>query len=348
MSINEGFILSIFRKMVQFKPKLAMLLPDDENEDDDFDIRKLANEITANYPWPIGVELRRLLSASMHQLDHARLDQIFRTLERTMQFLTFVLVCQLAEERIQNRVPIPTKFRNEFSQRFAVLTMGNFAWLIRSVGKIFTANNIRPFIPETSGILNKEFYDKLDFWTPERNEIGHYRITLRDEEIEVRCVEYFKKLEEIIAELAFLIKYPLLTITQIEVLKSKREPARFKHHMLMLNSASSDFSGRSQPFDRYTDSHSVLLVAGIKNVPDQYLSLSPLVVDTHFEIIDSREKLSKVKKDIYLCTMWNEKSRHLHYIGTEAEEKPDLRILSFYDQLVREFEEIMQSFSPEA
>ena len=90
----------------------------------------------------------------------------------------------------------------------------------------------------------------------------------------------------------------------------------------------------------------ILIVNSLKDPASNYLSLSPLVIDTHFETIDSREKLKKIKKDIYLYTKWNKDNRLIHYVGTEAEEKVDMRIVSFYDQLVVEFQEIMEVFSP--
>lgn len=345
MSQNDSFIRNVFNAMIAVKPKLSLFLADDDDSEEP-DIRKLANEIVANYPWPIGIELRRLLSAATAKSDRGRLDQIFRTIERTLQFVSFVLVSQLLEEVIEKSTPVPDSFKNEFPRRFSTLTMGNFAWMVRSVGNIFTTQQIKPFIPGMEEILSDKFYAKLDFWTPERNEIGHYQITLSEEEIEVRCAEYQQKLEEIISALSFLITCPLVTITEIQVKKPKRQPPQYGHTMLMLNSASSDFSGKKKDYSLFTDSHSVLIVNSLKDPASNYLSLSPLVIDTHFETIDSREKLKKIKKDIYLYTKWNKDNRHIHYVGTEAEEKVDMRIVSFYDQLVVEFQEIMEVFSP--
>lgn len=343
MAINERFIKTVFNRLVDHRPKLGYLLPDDD-DDDDVDPRKLANEIISNYPWPIGVELRRLLSASMSKHDRGRLDHIFRTLERIMQFVAFIMVSQLVEEKIKENIELGKSFSDEFLKRFIRLSMGDYAWLIRTIGKMFTQNNITPFLGDMQDILNSSFYKKLDFWTPERNEIGHYQITLTDEEIEVRCHEYMDRLQDIICDLSFLAKSSLITITDIKVMKPKRTPAVYDHHMLLLNSVSSDFSGRAKTFENYTDSHSVLLVNSLKSAPDNYLSLSPLIIDTHFETIESREKLRKVRKDIYLYTRWDLKAERLFFVGTEAEEKVDLRLISFYDQLVKEFKEILTEF----
>ncbi len=83
----------------------------------------------------------------------------------------------------------------------------------------------------------------------------------------------------------------------------------------------------------------------MKNLTHDFLNLSPLIIDTYSERMESREKLTKVKKDIYLYSKWDIKRQYLQYVGTEAEEKPDIRMVSFYDRLVKNYEDIMSKFS---
>ncbi|MCX6272771.1 MAG: hypothetical protein NTU44_16455 [Bacteroidetes bacterium] len=342
MLVNEKFILGVFKSMIIYKPKLSALL--DEN-DDDFDIRELSNNLTKAFPWPIGIELRRLLSGNMEHLDRGRLDQLLKTIERSMQYLSFVMLIQLLEETINKKLEPDPDFNKEFSRRFETLSMGDFTWLIRSIDGIFRKNQLTPFMEELRDTLKPRFLEKLDFWVPRRNEIGHYLINLTDEEIEVRCNEYIDKLEDILSQLAFLINYPLVTITEIQLSKHKRENVHFLHNMLLLNSSSSSFLAKIQEFEKFTDTHSVILVKNLKNAPNEFLNLSPLIIDTHFEIMESREKLTQLKKDVYLYSKWEKNTQRIHYTGTETIEKPDMRLVSFYDTLVKEFEEVMKTFS---
>jgi hypothetical protein len=328
--------------MVKYKPKLSAFLDED---DVDFDIRELSNNLTKSFPWPVGIELRRLLSGNMERLDRGRLDQLLKTIERTMQFLSFVMLIQLLEETINRKLEIDSGFRKEFLRRFSTLSMGNYTWLIRAIDGQFRKNQIIPFMEELNETLNPKFFEKLDFWVPERNEIGHYLINLTEEEIEVRCNEYIDKLQDILSQLAFLINYPLITITEIQLIKHKREQEHFHHNMLLLNSSSSSFLGKIQEFDKFTDTHSVILVKSLKNAAEQFLNLSPLIIDTHFEKMESREKLTQLKKDVYLYSKWDKNAQRIHYIGTETVEKVDMRLVSFYDNLVKEFEEIIETFS---
>jgi len=342
MKCTETFIRKVFGSMVKYKPSYAVFLDED---DDSFDIRELSNNITKSFPWPIGIEIRRLLSGSMEGLNRGRIDQIFKSFERTVQFISFVMLIQLLEHSIKEQVKIPLTFKNQFKSRFTTLTMGNYVWLIKEISAIMSTNGIKPFMAEIETAFTKNFFKSLDYWTPERNEIGHFQVNLSDEEIEVRCNEYLDKLGDLLSDIAFVIKYPLITVTEIQLIKSKRENVHYLHSMLMLNSSSSSFSGKNEDFLQFADTHSVLLIKSLKNVATEFLNLSPLIIDTHSEKMETREKLMKLKKDIYLYSKWDLRSNSLHYNGTEATEKPDMKLVSFYDQLLKDHEEIMKIFS---
>ena len=101
--MNERLIRMVFSKMAEYKPSLQKYLISD-GSDEDLDIRVLGDLVIRNFPWPIGVELRRLFSGAMRDLNRGRLDQLFKTFERTAQFLSFVLVAQLWEERLKKNI----------------------------------------------------------------------------------------------------------------------------------------------------------------------------------------------------------------------------------------------------
>ena len=341
--INEDLIRQVFNEMVKHRPALSRYtMLDVEDEDEDVDYRILGDQIIKNFPWPIGVELRRLFSAGMRELNRMRLDQIFKTIERTMQFLSFVMLSQLWYDRIGNRVSIPESEAKEFEGRMLVLTMGNFAWLIRAIGKIYKDSGQHWFMPEMADQLDKKLFGALDFWVPERNEIGHYQINLTQEDIEKRCVEYEEKLTFILLRIAFLAKYRLVSVREIKVEKPKNKEASFHHVVDLLNSSDSDFAAKEIEEKGFSESHSVLLMRNIKSI-DEYLNLSPLIIDTHSEVLDTKEKFG-IKKDIFMYTKF--RGEHLMYLGTEVTEKCDLRALSNYNQLVDEFRELLASIAP--
>ena len=67
--INEELIKKVFHEMAKYRPGLARHVMMDDEDEDEVDYRVLGDQIIKNYPWPIGVELRRLFSAGMRKLN---------------------------------------------------------------------------------------------------------------------------------------------------------------------------------------------------------------------------------------------------------------------------------------
>ena len=335
-AINEDLILKVFDEMVKNRPSLSKYIPQ-KDEDEEIDYRIIGDLVIKNFPWPVGVELRRLFSGSMRQPCKLRLDQVFKTIERSMQFVSFVMVCQVWFDIKSKKVAIPDPVKAEFANRFQVLTMGNFCWLIRTLATLYTEQKLEWFLPEMNEQFDKKFFAALDFWVPERNEIGHYQINLDDREIEMRCVEYVEKLTMILQRIAFFAKYRLVSVRDIKVIKPRIHEAKFHHIIDLLNSSDSDFKGQEIDEATFSDSQSVLLMKSIKSF-DDYLNLSPLIIDTNSETIDAKEKFD-LRKDIFMYTKY--RSGLLMYLGTEVTEKCDLRALSNYNILLEEYRELM-------
>jgi hypothetical protein len=251
------------------------------------------------------------------------------------------MLSELWQDILRKKIIIPESISKEFENKVTILTMGNFTWMIRAIGNLYSDNNLEWFMPEINTNFDKKFFAALDFWVPERNEIGHYQINLTQEEIEKRCVEYEEKLTYILLKISFFAKYSLVSVREIEVKKPKNRTARFHHVIDLLNSSDSDFAAKEIEEDKYSESSSVLLMKSVKSI-DEYLNLSPLIIDTHSEVLDSKEKFG-IKKDIFMYTKF--RNDQLMYVGTEVTEKCDLRMLSNYKQLVEEFKELLANIS---
>ena len=337
MDTNNRIIQSVFDKLILFRPSLARFAPvADDDFEEEFDIRVLGDQIIKSFPWPIGVEVRRLLSASCREIDRQRLDQLLKTAERTMQFFGFVLLSQLYDEAQTQACELSNAYRSQFKKRFFTLSLGNFAWLIRETYKVLLENKREIFIDEFEEIAQKDFFKRLDTWVQVRNEISHYQVNMPPEEIEKKCIECEELLIHLLSDLAFLTKYRLVSIRQIQVLKLRNADPTYLHVINLLNNSDSDFKGKNIEEDVHTDSNAVILTKNLKNLR-QYLNLSPLVIDTHSETINSRDKFH-LRKDIFLYSKY--RNEHLMYVGTETTEKCDLRALSNYDYLLSEFNEL--------
>ena len=62
--INEDLILKVFAEMVKNIPSISKYIPE-KDDDEEIDYRINGDLVIKNFPWPIGVELRRLFSGSM-------------------------------------------------------------------------------------------------------------------------------------------------------------------------------------------------------------------------------------------------------------------------------------------
>jgi len=251
------------------------------------------------------------------------------------------MICQIWKDKKEGKLEITGNLARDFQSRIVLLTLGNYAWLIRAIGNLLNEKKRKWFLPEMGENFDNEFFAALDFWVPERNEVGHYQINLKQEEIERRCVEYEEKLAYILQRIAFLCKYKLVSVREIKVNHPKNQPAKFDHVVDILNSSDSDFIAREMEEEKYSESHSILLMKSLKTM-DDYLNLSPLIIDTNCEIIDNKEKFD-IKKDIFMYTKFRDD--HLMYIGTEVTEKCDLRSLHNYQILLSQFKDMIATIS---
>lgn len=347
MSLNEYLAMPVFEEIVEHKPDLASLL--ESVRRGERDNRYITDEVIKSFPFPIGVELRRLFSQDCEKADWNRLQQMLKMIERVTQFVGFILLSQLLEEYYNRLVNTPLFFTEVFRKDFASFktpSFGFYASLIRQIGAIFQANSIEPFIKEMGPAFFKEFLRKIDPLINNRNEIkGHDRYSL-DGTLPEKCLESQEALTAILKDVAFLAKTPMVAISEINVRKRKRHPVRYDHHVKMLNDMLSNTAHELKDFTDCSDSSSVLLVKDKDNPTYQYLNLSPFVIDTHAEVFNTPEKIRSIRKDIFLYYKWAHEK--IYYASTEAAEPVDLKNLSNYAVLVAEMKEYFTIFGGEA
>ena len=336
-NINHDLIQEVFNALVKAKPSVRKYLESMDEDDEGPDVRELADLIIRNYPWVIGVELRRLFSGSLRTLNRERLEQLLFSIHRSLQFLGFVLIIELYEKVCRKEIGLSKEFQQELKSRFVELSTADFIWVIREINKLLNSNRCERYIPEIADYLNEEFYDQLDFEMPKRGSSGEYSLDFSEGEMASQCLEYQNKLKYILTKITFITQYKLVTIKEIKVLKNRHQEALFEHWMDILSSANSEFSSKEEKFETYADSNAVLLMKSLKK-PQDFLNLSPLIIDTRGEAIDSREKFN-LKKDIFICAGFA--NNNIRYVGTEISEECDLKSLNNYQYLVNEFRAIM-------
>lgn len=337
-NVNDSLIQEVFASLVNVKPSISKFLYFDEEEEEEPDVRELADLIIRNFPWIIGVELRRLFSGSLRILNFERLNQLLISILRSLQFLSFIILIEMYERVVDGKILIEKELLLEIKSRFIELSCADFIWIIKTCSKILDNSTSDRFMPEIKQHINNEFFEFLDIKLPPKNETGDFQIDVAGEDIEQVCIEYQEKLTLILKRISFITNYKLVTIKEIKVLKARHKSPLFQHWIDILNSADSDFRSKHEVLDSFCDSNAVLLMKSIKR-PGDFLNLSPFIIDTRGEVIDSREKFN-LKKDIFICEGFA--NNHIRYKGTEITEESDLRSLSNYHELVEDLRQIIE------
>ena len=92
-----------------------------------------------------------------------------------------------------------------------------------------------------------------------------------------QCIRAENSLTEILTSVSFLVKYPLVTIHDIDVQKYRHnQAARFEHLVIHLKNILGGYFERKLPRDEYMDNRSIILYNENK---DEYLSLTPFIID---------------------------------------------------------------------
>lgn len=339
-AINESLFQLVLKEMLKYKPSLQKVLSTGEEEEYS-DPRFIGQLVITNFPSPIGVELRRLFSVSLRQPDNLRLQQILFSIERCLQFISIIMISQLWNEVKQNKIIIPENLSKEFGKRIHSLNLENFIWIIQSIRVLFEDNSTTWFVPEIKDNLDNSFFKRIDFQAPEKNESGHYQIDVPFGEMENYCKQIEEKLIYLLQQISFLCNYKLASIQEIKVIKTKYRAPQYVHALNLLSSSFSEPRSMELIQDSCTESHSVLLFKSHLTL-NEYLNLTPLVIDTGSFLADDKENFD-VKKDILMYQRAH--GNNLIYNGSEVTEKCDLRCLKNYSLLLSQFKDMLETIS---
>jgi hypothetical protein len=337
-AINETLVQLVLKEMLKYKPSLQKVLSTGEEEEFS-DPRYVGQLVIRNFPSPIGVELRRLFSVSLRQPDKLRLEQIYFSIERCLQFISFIMVSQLWNEEREHRIIIPENFGREFGKRIQTLNIDNYVWIIRSIRLLFEDNQIIWFVPEIRNNLDNSFFKNSNFQTPAVNEPGQYYFDIQGAELESTCTESEEKLVSLLQKISFLCNYKLASIQNIRVIKAKYRAPQYLHAINVLGGDNTDPRSMEIVRDNCIESHSVLLLKSQITL-DEFLNLTPLVIDTGSFLIEDKENFD-VKNDILLYH--EAKGNHLIYNGSEVTEKCDLRTLRNYPLILSQFKDMVET-----
>jgi class 3 adenylate cyclase len=296
------------------------------------DNRMLANFLVQDFPWPIGVELRKLFSGDRRERDEKRIKQLLRVADRTVRFFLYCMISQLWDECKKKKVDYSEEFQNQI-KRLRRLNFASSAQLIGLALDVFAQNQIEPF-------LKYNFADFRRAGLPEiLDQIQEMKETDPEYISEENCQMLEEKITILLEEFSCLASFKLVAIKEIKVDRPRLKIAKFSHTIKMLNSQHEDFSAVEQVYDAFSDSHSVILLKSLTDTRE-YLNLSPLVIDTNAFMKD--RKIPGVKNGVYLFSHIQE-GRYF-FIHSSAPESATFEDFPFYEVLEGQFADLQETF----
>ena len=344
--VNEHLTQVMLDTLAQYDRKLRYTKTDME-EGEDIDIREVRLDIMNSLPAPIGEQIRRLFAADpesqaakMDQVSEERLSQLVKTYNTITELLAYIMMAQLWDERHRNpETAIPPNCLSQLQAYFSLqaqdLKTYNFIPLIRSIRLFFDSQQISYFIEEIKGLKEQLtegslFMAALGFMEQMKEKLYNNGQGIPSGEIEDFCVQAEEQLALIFRHLAFLAKYKLATIKNIDLIKRRHSPPQYRHFLVQLDKVTAGYLDQEKTFEQFTDNQSVIILKSNKDVAE-YLNLSPFVIDENAFTGDDKSKL-------FFFTHYDRATETYHYKFAYMEE----------DRLqanARQFTELSEQFS---
>jgi hypothetical protein len=300
-----------------------------DSEGNFIDSRLVPNKIIEAFPWPIGVEMRRLFSGERREQNKERLEQVLKVAEKSTQFLALILIAQLWDEVKSKKVIVSADFNNQFNG-FDKPSFGIWAGLIRSIHSIFENQSVTPFTEHIASIYfsNKAFIKQMERLVQIRNDLMHYNEMPDPNEVE-------EALTDFLCSISFLIKYTLVAVSKIEVRKSRLTKVMYDHSLRILKSQHDDFSMDDKSFESFFESPAVMLFKDFKSGND-HLNLSPLLIDT--STLVKTYKSEGIKQGVYVYN--GIRNDNFNYYFTSGHDSATINNLPFFKDLENEFKDL--------
>ncbi|MCC5943991.1 MAG: caspase family protein [Bernardetiaceae bacterium] len=257
---------------------------EDPNYGESLQVTERANQIIRYSPPPLAESLKRLFAPSLQaKADNTfRLRHILECYFSLSQFTAYVLLAQLWDEcaRVQN-IKLPDDFSAVFA-RFDTPKPSDFIRIVRSITQFFAQQGINPYVSELSTwsqnlMGSTALAQAIDFledvasvkWNEKTND-----------EIKKSCYDAERALTVLLEASAFWAAYEMASIRNILLFKAKNTEPKFLHLLNHIRNDANDSANlKTEENTFYTDSHAVLLLKQTELRKEDFLNLSPLIID---------------------------------------------------------------------
>lgn len=283
------YLEEVIEAMIDIEPDLEALCL---NEDKELDSRIVLMQIIQNFPWPISEQVRLLVAkdGKMDTPSIERLQQIVSVYITTSQFLFYVAMSQMWDEKRAATFNAKSYLvdmlylnKKQFGQ------FDYFKNFIEAV-KLLNTAGCNLFIPDFLKVVtdfeaHTELYGAYDYLESIRSAINADKMAELEANVQQKCLEGEYHLSTILIQLAFMIKYDLITVRDIHVVNHRNLDIQFNHFIHRVNVkvgniavSESEAAFKARTYNTFTNNSSVILTTNVQD-PTTFLNLSPFIID---------------------------------------------------------------------
>lgn len=276
---NRYLVKNIYKQIRKYSDAAQRIRLERQNIQPKPNFSEGVQVIGESYLTPISEELRRLFTPERSKsFDVKRLKQILSVYQRTIKLLSYILLSQIWRDI--RRLKLTEEDRQKIQVFFELdeYTYPSFDdyEFIRFLKNLLDKNKETYYMPEMAELDtndDSEFSKSVFFLTELQDEIH----AIQAELVEKTCQKAEEKLTQVLKDLYFLVKYKLLVVKRINILRIKNQSPIYLHDIIMLdNNKNNTQPDGTMVFEPYTDSDAVIL---FKEKANQGLNLAPFVID---------------------------------------------------------------------
>ncbi len=277
------------------------------------EIRKVRQAIMDSVPAPIGDQIRRLFA--LDEIGQDRLEQIISTYNSLTELVVFAMLSQLWDLKFgKGDAVISEETRKVIADYFQLeveeLSFYDYMQLLRSIRKVFEENEVSYFIDELKELrqlINNDpvFSGAHEYLQQIKQQLYKEKEKMSAEEMRTYCVNAERHLSHIFQKLGFLIKYKLVTVKGIGLIKARHKDPSYRVKKVFLDNITAGLLDEEAMYDTFTDNNAVILLKAKDNF-SEYLNLSPFIIDENALIGEKKSKL-------YFFSHFDQQGGNYHY-----------------------------------
>jgi len=310
--VNKKLTQGLFQALAPYNDFLEFALFKSQKGEQP-DIRKIRQAIMDCLPAPIGDQIRRLFA--LDEVSQERLEQLVTTYGSLTELLVFAMLSQLWDVKFNKAdIVVPEESRKEVAKYFKLeieeISFYDYLHLIKAIRVIFDDNQVNYFIDELKEMRHllyrdKEYADAHQFLQTIKQKIYKDRAKFSAKELNALCLKAEDHLSYIFKTLGFLVKYKLVTVKGIGLIKERHKAPEYRVKKVFLDNITAGLLDEESISKTFTTTNAVILLKS-KNNFTEYLNLSPF-------IIDENALLGEKKSKLFFFSHFDGKTENWHY-----------------------------------